>query len=102
MFNGSSNKLANKSKDIDTGGFGPEVIPVSAIKPVSNKDGVGFAGKIETLQNKKDNYLINNTAFNAGPSTQATLAALKQIIPVWTIQQDKPRLVASATIPNQV
>ena len=52
---------------------------------------VGFAGGDDKILDKDgksvDNYLVNNTASHSGPSTQATLAALKKITTVWTIQQ---------------
>ena len=102
VLNGSSTDLANKSKEIDMDGVGPEVILVLATNPVPNKGGVGFTGVRETIQNKEDNHTVNNTAFKSRPSIQVTLAALKKIIPVWTIQQHKPRSVASVAIPNQV
>ena len=48
VFNWSSNKLADKSKDIDMGCSEDDLedILASSTKSVSNKDGVGFAGKV--------------------------------------------------------
>ena len=48
MLNGSSNKLADKSKDIDMSSLedGPEDILASSTKPGLNRDGVRFADKV--------------------------------------------------------
>ena len=58
VLNGPSNKLANKSTDIDMGGVGLEVVLALFTKPVLNQDGVGFAdervlnGSLNELANK--------------------------------------------------
>ena len=48
ILNGSLKKLANKSKDIDMGYSEDDLedILASSTKSVSNKDGVGFGGKV--------------------------------------------------------
>ena len=86
------------------GAWGSKDVPASTTKSVSK--GVGFAGKLETIQNKEgklvNNNLVNNTAFNSVPSLQATIASFQKIIPVWMIRQHKPWLSASTTISSQV